>query len=84
MRKLLAIIPFAALMLASCSPQEVVPENKCVKIVGIKYYKVGLFGRIEAYFVLADGSERKIGSYKALDGMNSRGDICTTEYKPKK
>ena len=87
MRKLLAIIPFTALLLAGCSYQEVVKVRKCVQIVGEKYYERKVFalsGPTYHYYVLADGREIRDSSTEAIEGRDAFGNICTTEYKPKK
>lgn len=82
MRKLLAIIPFAALVLAGCGYQEVNRMMKCAKVVDIKYYEVSFLGiplGTAHYLVLADG--REIDSQTAMRGRDGFGNICTTEYK---
>ncbi|MFY9461800.1 MAG: hypothetical protein WAP51_01190 [Candidatus Sungiibacteriota bacterium] len=84
MRKLFAIIPLAALLLAGCVYHEMVKVEKCVKVAYTKYYQWGLFGRVYEYVVLADGREVFRDSREYIQGADHSRYFCTTEYKPKK
>ena len=89
MRRLLAIIPFAALVLAGCSYQEkveVVAVEKCSNVMGEKYYREGGIrgGRVVHYFVFDDGREIPSINVRYADGYNAALRMfCQTEFVPK-
>lgn len=87
MQRLLTVIPLVVLLLAGCGKQEMAKVEKCVKIVEMTYYQTTFLGipmSSSSYWVLADGRKIRVDSEVGMWGRDGKGNICTTEFQPKK
>ncbi|MDP3947523.1 MAG: hypothetical protein Q8Q41_02435 [bacterium] len=64
---------------------ELVKQERCVKVVDVKYYKNRLLilrsDRMQTVYVLADG--REIGESELYNKRDAMGNVCEVVYVPK-